>query len=229
MEDIVYSIAIAEFVALMSYRAHYASVFNYKTNHMHLPWSSTHKSLDAKVPVPDTDSETEKPSYRFKHKNNGVAVVWPRKRENSKPDDEKLEATTAATTPSIGGGPMTGLTGIGGAEMGAMMAAGDGGQEVRTVEHIAGGHDGIDERPAISLSIRNRARYDISDDRLKYRRSKGKYTFSRHVPAKKSVEDIHLFGSDRNATIRPSRMRLLSRGSEAKGARAAKRSAGTMV
>ena len=213
----------------MNYRAHYASVFNYKTNHMHLPWSSTHKSLDAKVPVPDTDSETEKPSYRFQRKNNGAAVVWPRRRENSKPDDEKPEVATAATTPSSGGGAIAGMAAIGGTEMGAMMAAGDGGQEVRTIESATEGHDGIDERPSISLSIRKRAKYDISDDRLKYRRSKGKYSFSRRFPAKKSLEDIHFFGKDRNATIRPSRMRLLSRVSETKSARAAKRSAGTMV
>ena len=196
---------------------------------MYLPFSSTHRSLDAKVPVPDTDAEADKPNFRFKRKNNGAAVAWPRKRGDVKPLDDKAEPTVAMTTPSSGGGAVAGMTAISGTGMGTIMAAGDGGPEVRTVESAAGGNDGTDERPTVTPSLRRRARYNISNDRIKHRRSMRRYSLSRGRAGKKSVDDLRYFGSDRNATIRPSRMRLLSRGSGRKSVREAKRSAGHMV
>ena len=196
---------------------------------MYLPFSSTHRSLDAKVPIPDTNSEADKRNYRFKRKNNGAAVVWPRKRGDVKPVNEKAEPTTAMTTPSSGGGAVTGMAAIAGTGMGTMMAAGDGGPEVRTVEPAASGNDGTDERTVVTPSLRRRARYDISNDLLRYRRSIGRYSFSRRRLGKKSVDDLRGFDRDGNVTIRPSRMRLLSRGGGRKMVREAKRSAGTMV
>lgn len=79
--DVVLSIPIGVLVGLLAYRTHYMSIFDYHTNHLYLPWSSLHRSVNCTAPttpiVPDT-----KPSYRFKSKfRHKTAVAWPRREE----------------------------------------------------------------------------------------------------------------------------------------------------
>ena len=68
VHDILLSIPGGVLIAMLAYRSHYASLFNYRTNHLPLPWSGTHRSLKATVP----ESETA-------HGDNLAAVRWPRR------------------------------------------------------------------------------------------------------------------------------------------------------
>ena len=67
MHDILLSIPWGVLIAFMAYRSHYASLFDYRTNHLPLPWSGTRQSLRSTIPDPDT-----------KHGLNLTAVTWPR-------------------------------------------------------------------------------------------------------------------------------------------------------
>lgn len=229
----------------MSYRAHYASIFNYKTNHMPLPWSSSHRALNPKMPPADDDSVTDSIRYRFRNKRNGAAVMWPRKKDSTQSDHQAIGTTTANnTTPSSAGGAATGMTAAAGTSMAAAFAVGDGGEEVATRE--GGGASGrvtvpnfdgrADERPMISSSIRKRARHSFFEDKLKYRRSQGRYSFARPAPSHRPLREASLSDGDGNATVRMSpstqriAMRLLPTPERVrKVTRQAKRSAGTMV
>ena len=229
----------------MSYRAHYASIFNYKTNHMPLPWSSSHRALNPKMPPADDDSEIDSIRYRFRNKRNGAAVMWPRKKNSTQSDHQVAGTTTAnTTTPSSAGGAATGMAAAAGTAMGAAFAAGDGGEEVATRE--GGGASGqvtvpnfdgrADERPMISSSIRKRARHSFFEDKLKHRRSQGRYAFARPAPSHRSLREASLSDGDGIGTVRISpstqriAMRLLPTPERVrKVTRQAKRSAGTMV
>lgn len=68
VHDILLSIPIAVLVAFLAYRSHYASIFNYRTNHLPLPWSGTDQSLHPTIPAPETEPG-----------DNLTAVRWPRK------------------------------------------------------------------------------------------------------------------------------------------------------
>lgn len=223
----------------MSYRAHYASIFNYKTNHMPLPWSSSHRALNPKVPPADDDSITDSIRYRFRNKRNGAAVMWPRKKGSTQSDHQVAGTTTATTTPGSAAGATTGMTAVAGTSMGAAFAAGDGGAEVAT--HEGGGASqnldgGADERPMISSSIRKRARHSFFEDKFKYRRSRGRYSFARPTAPRRPLREASLSDVEGSATVRvsPSTQRIAMRFLPTpervrKVTRQAKRSAGTMV
>lgn len=68
VHDILLSIPWGILVAFLAYRSHYASIFDYRTNHLPLPWSGTRRSLRPTIPAPETD-----------HGDNLAAVRWPRK------------------------------------------------------------------------------------------------------------------------------------------------------
>ena len=65
--DILLSIPLGILIAFFAYRSHYASLFDYRTNHLPLPWSGSRRSLHPTVPEPET-----------KHGDNLTAVTWPR-------------------------------------------------------------------------------------------------------------------------------------------------------
>ena len=67
VHDILLSIPWGVLVAFLAYRSHYASIFNYRTNHLPLPWSGAYRSLHPTTPAPDTG-----------HGDNLAAVTWPR-------------------------------------------------------------------------------------------------------------------------------------------------------
>ena len=54
VHDILLSMPLGVLVAFLAYRSHYASVFDYRTNHLPLPWSGTRQSLHPTVPEPET-------------------------------------------------------------------------------------------------------------------------------------------------------------------------------
>lgn len=68
MHDILLSIPLGVLVALLAYRSHYASLFDYRTNHLPLPWSASRRSLHPETPAPGTTKG-----------DNLAAVTWPRK------------------------------------------------------------------------------------------------------------------------------------------------------
>ena len=80
--DILFSIPWGILVAFLAYRSHYASLFNYRTNHLPLPWSATLRSLRPTVPAQDTE-----------YGNNLAAVAWPRKFYEHSFDDNRERAT----------------------------------------------------------------------------------------------------------------------------------------
>ena len=94
---------MAEFIAFLAYRSHYASILDYKTNHQYLPFSSTHEINDATVEAEKSDTDTESRKYRFRitRPTGSVAVVWPRRRQNKRSSDGNV---VAPTTPAVGGG-----------------------------------------------------------------------------------------------------------------------------
>ena len=65
--DILLSIPLGVLIAFLAYRSHYASLFDYRTNHLPLPWSGSRRSLRPTIP----EAETE-------HGDNLAAVTWPR-------------------------------------------------------------------------------------------------------------------------------------------------------
>ena len=67
VHDILLSIPLGVLIAFLAYRSHYASVFNYRTNHLPLPWSGSSQSLCPTKPAPETG-----------HGDNLAAVTWPR-------------------------------------------------------------------------------------------------------------------------------------------------------
>jgi len=77
--DILLSTLIGVIVALLAYRSHYASIFNYRTNHIYLPWSSSHRSLVPTEAPPAYDLGTNQRRYRFCNRKNMTAVAWPRR------------------------------------------------------------------------------------------------------------------------------------------------------
>ncbi|KAL6715043.1 hypothetical protein ACLMJK_007304 [Lecanora helva] len=78
--DILLSIPIGVLVALLGYRTHYASLFDYRTNHLPLPWSGEHASLSAPLPHPTNPGpDTTRPTDTLRYKSNLVATRWPRK------------------------------------------------------------------------------------------------------------------------------------------------------
>ena len=138
------------------------------------------------------------------------------------------------------------MTAAAGTSVAAAFAAGDSGAEV--VMHqgdgaadpvAAVGHlDGeADERPMISSSIRKRARHSFFEDKFKYRRSQGRYSFARPTPSHRLLREASLSDGDGNATVRrisPSTQRIAMRllptpERVRKVTRQAERSAGTMV
>ena len=72
MHDIVLSIPLGVFVALIAYRSHYASLFKYRNNHMYLPWSADYRSVNGMVRAPKVSSQYNTPTR------NKTAVRWPR-------------------------------------------------------------------------------------------------------------------------------------------------------
>ncbi len=68
IHDILLSAPWGILVAFLAYRSHYASVFDYRKNHLPLPWSGTRQSLRPTIPAPETG-----------HGYNLAAVRWPRK------------------------------------------------------------------------------------------------------------------------------------------------------
>lgn len=82
VHDILLSIPWGVLVAFLAYRSHYASIFNYRTNHLPLPWSGTHQSLRPTIPAPQTE-----------HGDNLVAVTWPRKAVEHSFDGEREQVT----------------------------------------------------------------------------------------------------------------------------------------
>lgn len=82
IHDILLSIPWGVLVAFLAYRCHYASIFNYRTNHLPLPWSGSHQSLRPTIPVPET-----------RHGDNITAVTWPRKPIEHSFDGEREQAT----------------------------------------------------------------------------------------------------------------------------------------
>lgn len=68
VHDILLSIPWGVLVAFFAYRSHYASIFNYRTNHLPLPWSGSRQSLRPTIPAPETEQG-----------DNLAAVTWPRK------------------------------------------------------------------------------------------------------------------------------------------------------
>ena len=82
VHDILLSIPWGVLVALLAYRSHYASLFNYRTNHLPLPWSGSRRSLHATIPEPETE-----------HGDNLAAVTWPRKPIEHSFDGEREHAS----------------------------------------------------------------------------------------------------------------------------------------
>lgn len=82
VHDILLSVPWGVLVALLAYRSHYASIFNYRTNHLPLPWSGTRRSLSPTIPAPETQ-----------HGDNLAAVAWPRKPIEHSFDDNRERAT----------------------------------------------------------------------------------------------------------------------------------------
>lgn len=82
IHDILFSIPWGILVAFLAYRSHYASIFNYRTNHLPLPWSGTLRSLRPTIPAQGTE-----------HGDNLAAVAWPRKPIEHSFDDERERAT----------------------------------------------------------------------------------------------------------------------------------------
>lgn len=64
------------FVAMLAYRTHFASIFDYHTNHLPLPWSGSHESLNPRVPEPNGSNVS---TQMLKGRNNFAATAWPRK------------------------------------------------------------------------------------------------------------------------------------------------------
>lgn len=81
VHDILLSIPWGVLVAFLAYRSHYASIFDYRTNHLPLPWSGTRKSLRRTIPAPET-----------KRGDNLAAVTWPRKPIEHSFDGERGQA-----------------------------------------------------------------------------------------------------------------------------------------
>lgn len=82
IHDILLSIPWGVLVAILAYRSHYASIFNYRTNHLPLPWSNSRQSLRPTTPASET-----------KHGNNLAAVKWPRKLVEHNFDGGRAQAT----------------------------------------------------------------------------------------------------------------------------------------
>ena len=68
VHDILLSIPWGVLLAFLAYRSNYASIFDYRTNHLPLPLSATRRSLRPTIPAPET-----------KHGDNLAAVRWPKK------------------------------------------------------------------------------------------------------------------------------------------------------
>ena len=57
------------------------SIFDYQTNHLYLPWSSLHRSVNCTAP-PAPTARDARPGYRFDSKcRHKTAVAWPRREE----------------------------------------------------------------------------------------------------------------------------------------------------
>lgn len=82
VHDILLSAPWGVLVAFLAYRSHYASVFNYRTNHLPLPWSGSRQSLRPTIPAPETG-----------HGDNLTAVTWPRKPVEHSFDGNSQQAT----------------------------------------------------------------------------------------------------------------------------------------
>ena len=91
--DVVLSIPIGVLVGLLAYRTHYMSIFDYHTNHLYLPWSSLHRSVNATAPTAPIARDT-KPDYRFNSKfRHKTAVAWPRREETQAWDNGQETGT----------------------------------------------------------------------------------------------------------------------------------------
>ena len=91
--DVVLSIPIGVLVGLLAYRNHYMSIFNYNTNHLYLPWSSLHRSVNSTVPIAPIARDT-KPGYRFRSQfRHKTAVAWPRREETQALDNGQETGT----------------------------------------------------------------------------------------------------------------------------------------
>ena len=82
---------------MLAYRAHYTSIFDYRTNHPDLPWTSSHKSVNLTTPASLASGKDFRWSEKNRHK---TVVAWPRR-----PD-----------SPSYKSDQETGVTGVDGAE-----------------------------------------------------------------------------------------------------------------
>jgi len=77
--DIILSIPIGIIVGLLAYRTHYASVIDYHTNHLPLPWSGSNESLHPTVPEPSASRQGGSRNELLREKGNLAATPWPRK------------------------------------------------------------------------------------------------------------------------------------------------------
>lgn len=77
--DILLSIPIGMIVGFLGYRTQYASVFDYRKNHLPLPWSGSNESLDPKLPKPIASNQKEARHQILREKGNLAATNWPRK------------------------------------------------------------------------------------------------------------------------------------------------------
>ena len=82
IHDILLSAPWGVLVAFLAYRSHYASVFDYRTNHLPLPWSGSRQSLRPTIPAPETG-----------HGHNLAAVRWPRKPVEHSFNGEREQST----------------------------------------------------------------------------------------------------------------------------------------
>ncbi|KAL9128005.1 MAG: hypothetical protein Q9217_003231 [Psora testacea] len=101
-EDIANSIPLGIIAAVLAYRSHYASLFDYATNHRYLPWSSSHTSLGIQTSKPAQDEQAEKKTYRFKNHGNLAAVAWPRQRRAPASNGDGQDSRITDTAPPAG-------------------------------------------------------------------------------------------------------------------------------
>jgi len=77
VHDILLSIPLGVAIAILAYRAHYASLFDYKTNHLYLPWSVTNRSVTIANTAAVAGAQ-DGTGFQTEKKRNKTAVPWPR-------------------------------------------------------------------------------------------------------------------------------------------------------
>lgn len=101
--DILLSIPIGVTIALLAYRTHYASLLNYRTNHLPLPWSGSHESLNPTVPNPNIGQQNGNRAQSRKGHRNFAITDWPRKPKTYTYGNGEQEAGTAPAIRGLDG------------------------------------------------------------------------------------------------------------------------------